>query len=113
MLRQHWEKTRLGLALGAGVFILPSLGDAGDAGDDARALLRSLRRLDRLGFGIGNRNLRETLRGLRECKAEAESTVTASDGDVRVGFYLHLHYPELWPDFAIRLWKIKRPFRLW
>ena len=109
VLRQHWEKTRLGLTLGAGVFILPLLGGAGD---DARALLRSLRRLDRLGFGVGNRNLRETLRGERECRDEAETVVAGGAGETRIGFHLHLHYPELWPDFAARLRQLMRSFRL-
>ncbi len=109
VLRQHWEKTKLGVSLGAGVFILPLLGGAGS---DARELLRSLRRLDRLGFGIGNSNLSETLRGDRDHEDAAETTIAAGAEETRIGFHLHLHYPELWPEFAARLLHVKRAFRL-
>lgn len=109
LFTQLWQKPELGLSFGEGVFILPLLRGGGE---DARALSRSLRRLDQFGFGPGGRNLRETLH--RDCEDEgrAKTAIAAGADETRIGFHLHLHYPELWPEFETALLRVKRPFRL-
>jgi lipopolysaccharide biosynthesis protein len=112
LARRSGRDQRFAVALAPGIVLVPLLYWFGNEG---RAFSRSLRLLTKWGFGIATRNLQETP-GLFGEAASVEDADTAprtvGHGDPRIGVVLHLHYPDLWPEFERMLCHIARPFQL-
>lgn len=112
LARRSGRDQRFAVALAPGVVLVPLLYWFGN---EARTFSRSLRLLTKWGFGLPTRNLQETPGLFGNASAEDTDTaprVVSGDPEPRIGVVLHLHYPDLWPEFERVLHRFARPFEL-
>jgi hypothetical protein len=110
LLATLWQRSKTPgiVTLAPGVALLPLLHRAGA---EARDLGRSLRRLERMGFGIGTANLEDTLR--HDLVEHGPAAIPVEKiPSLRVAIVIHLYYAELWLEFEHRLLAIRVPFHL-
>jgi lipopolysaccharide biosynthesis protein len=108
LLRGRGRPKRFQVQLAEGIVLRPLLHIAGPEG---RELSRGLRDLTGWGFGMASANLQSTLsRCLGAPPIQVRRAVRATGPKIAV--VLHLHYPDLWPEFQALLEAIDRPFHL-
>lgn len=108
VLRRRGRQKRFELPLGQGIVLRPLLHIAGPEGRD---LTRSLGSLAGWGFGVATANLQKTLSRHFDGPSirPAERPPIA---EPKIAIALHLHYPDLWPEFEALLEAIDRRFHL-
>jgi len=108
LLTRRRRHRRFQLPLGGGLVLQPLLHISGPQG---RELARALGSLAGWGFGTASDNLQKTLSrhfdGPPAEAAERRPTV-----EPRIAVALHLHYPDLWPEFEALLEAADRQFQL-
>jgi lipopolysaccharide biosynthesis protein len=112
LARRSGRDQRFAVALAPGVVLLPLLYWFGN---EARTFSRALRLLTKWGFGIATRNLQETpgLFGEAASDEDVDAMPRLVGGpELRIGVVLHLHYPDLLPEFEKVLRRFARPFEL-
>lgn len=108
LLSRRRRHRRFQLPLGGGVVLQPLLHISGPEG---RELARALGSLAGWGFGTASDNLQKTLsRHFDGPPAEARERRPAVEPKIAVA--LHLHYPDLWPEFEALLEATDRQFQL-
>lgn len=108
LLSRRRRHKRFQLPLGQGIVLQPLLHISGAEG---RELARALGSLAGWGFGTASDNLQKTLlRHFDGPPAAAPERRLAVKP--RIAVALHLHYPDLWPEFEALLATIGRPFHL-
>lgn len=80
-------------------------------GAEAHELAATQRILKGWGFAIESRNFQDVLTRTLSPPQPPDRPRTV-DSTMRIGIVLHLHYPELWPEFEALLAGLERPFRL-
>jgi lipopolysaccharide biosynthesis protein len=108
LLRRRSRQRRFQVPLAEGIVLRPLLHIAGPEGRD---LSRGLRDLTGWGFGVASDNLQRTLSRCLEGPS-LQLPRTARVGGPNIAVVLHLHYPDLWPEFQALLEAIDRPFHL-
>lgn len=88
--------------------VLPLLHRSGQEGID---LARAMRTLAEWGVGVSTPDLQNTLR-YDLVEQPAHSPVPMPAQLPAIGIVIHLHYPDVWPDFEKRLRQISLPFKL-
>lgn len=108
LLRRPRRHKRFQLPLGEGLVLQPLLHVSGPQG---RELARALGSLAGWGFGTASDNLQKTLsRHFDGPPAEAPARRPTAEPKIAVA--LHLHYPDLWPEFEALLEATGREFQL-
>lgn len=107
VLRRRRQK-RFELRLGQGIALRPLLHIAGAEGRDLTAALGSLYSW---GFGVASDNLQKTLSRHFDGPPVRRSE-RLSVAEPKIAVALHLHYPDLWPEFETLLEAIDRPLHL-
>ena len=108
LLSRRRRHKRFQLPLGQGIVFQPLLHIAGAEG---RELARALGSLAGWGFGTASDNLQKTLsRHFDGPPAEAPERRPTVEPKIAVA--LHLHYPDLWPEFEALLEATGRQFQL-
>ena len=108
LLTRRRRHKRFQLPLGGGLVLQPLLHISGPEG---RELARALGSLAGWGFGTASDNLQKTLsRHFDGPPAEARERRPAVEPKIAVA--LHLHYPDLWPEFEALLEATDRQFQL-
>lgn len=108
LLSRRRRHKRFQLPLGQGIALEPLLHISGEEG---RELARVLGSLTGWGFGMATDNLQKTLsRYFDGPPAEAPERLPTTNPKIAVA--LHLHYPDLWPEFEALLEAADRQFQL-
>lgn len=108
LLTRRRRHKRFQLPLGGGIVLQPLLHICGPQG---RELARALGSLAGWGFGTASDNLQTTLsRHFDGPPAEAPKRRPTVEPKIAVA--LHLHYPDLWPEFEALLEATDRQFQL-
>jgi len=108
LLRRRRRHKRFQLPLGEGLVLQPLFHVSGSQG---RELARALGSLAGWGFGTASDNLQKTLsRHFDGPPAEAPERRPTVEPKIAVA--LHLHYPDLWPEFEALLEATGRQFQL-
>ncbi len=108
VLRRRRRQKRFELPLGQGIVLRPLLHIAGPEGRD---LTHSLGSLAGWGFGVASANLQKTLARHFDGPSIRPPQRPPIAGP-KIAVALHLHYPDLWPEFEALLETIDRPFHL-
>ncbi|QKC93901.1 rhamnan synthesis F family protein [Mesorhizobium sp. NZP2298] len=108
VLRCRRRQKHFELFLGQGIVLRPLLHIAGSEGRD---LTHSLKSLAAWGFGVASANLQGTLSRHFDGPS-IRPPDRAPIAEPKIAVALHLHYPELWPEFEVLLEAIGRPFHL-
>lgn len=108
VLRRRRRQKRFELPLGQGIVLRPLLHIAGQEGRD---LTHSLKSIAAWGFGVASSNLQKTLSRHFEGPS-IRPPERPPIAEPKIAVALHLHYPDLWPEFEALLEAIGRPFHL-
>lgn len=108
LLRRRRRQKRFELPLGQGIVLRPLLHVAGPEGHD---LTHALGNLTGWGFGVVSANLQKTL-ARRFDGPSIRPPERPPVAGPKIAVALHLHYPDLWPEFEALLEAIDRPFHL-
>ena len=99
---------RITLPVGDSITIRPVLRGTGAA---RTTITKAFRLLAGWGFGIATRNLQETP-GLFDGTPAGIFLPHREPANPRIAVVVHLFYPALWPEFAVRLASLTTPFHL-
>ncbi|WP_171903234.1 rhamnan synthesis F family protein [Mesorhizobium sp. SEMIA 3007] len=108
LLRRRRRHKRFQLPLGEGLVLQPLFHVSGSQG---RELARALGSLAGWGFGTASDNLQKTLSRHFD-GPPAEAPERRPTVELKIAVALHLHYPDLWPEFEALLEATGRQFQL-